>query len=151
MEAVTETAWIHRAASFRWQLMEELCRAAGYKTCVQEGTAEGCSHRGRSSDMYRCGLGPVVDVPCAHLPWHPLDAQTAAQDVLVSHSREEGAAGASLIRAQGVCGNSLLLTLTADFKLLALPIISQQTPRHGSESPCVLWLLPGCLQSQQVQ
>lgn len=63
-----------------------------------------------------------MDVPCPPLPWHHHDAQAAAQDVLVSHSREEGAAGASLIGAEGVCGSSQLLTLTADFELLALPV-----------------------------
>lgn len=69
VEAVTETAWIHRAASFRWQLMEELCRTAGYKICVQEGTAEGCSHCGRSSDMHRHGLADLwwmCHVPTCH-------------------------------------------------------------------------------------
>lgn len=59
MEAVTETAWIHRAASFTWQLVEELCRIAGDEICVQEGTAEVCGQRGRSSDTYRQGLADL--------------------------------------------------------------------------------------------
>lgn len=72
-----------------------------------------------------------MDVARPHLLRHHQDAEAAAWDVLVSPSREEGAAGASLIRAEGVHGNSLLLTLTADFELLPLPITLQQTPRHG--------------------
>lgn len=54
-----KTAWIHNAASSSWQLMEELCRIAGDKIRVQEGTAEVCGHCGRSSDMHRRGLADL--------------------------------------------------------------------------------------------
>lgn len=72
---------------------------------------------------------PVVDVPCP-----TCRGTTGTHRQLLRMfwclTAEEGAAGASLIRAEGVCGNSLL-SLTADFELLALPITLQQTPRHG--------------------
>lgn len=130
MGAATETAWIHRAASFRWQLIEELCRTAGDKICVQEGTAEGCGQHGRSSDMYRCGLADLWWV--SHVPTCHGTTRMYRQLLRMfwCFTAERKVLQVPLIRAEGVCGNSLLLTLTADFELLALPIISQQTPMH---------------------
>lgn len=88
----------------------------------------------------------------SHLPWHCWDAQAAAQGVLVSHSREEGAAGASLIGAEGVSVGTACCSLWQQISsswLCQSPYNKHQDTE--SESPCVLWLLLGCLQSQQVQ
>lgn len=93
--------------------MKSVCRRGQLKSVVIVGEAQTRTDRVWQT-CSGCGTSPPAAAP-------PGCRGSCSGRSGVS-SREEGAAGASLIRAEGVHGNSLLLTLTADFELLPLPI-----------------------------